>query len=64
MAVKVALIKSLLSKYHMLPSFCLCLCVRVCFVCPVAYDYVNSGLWAVQMLEIKLVLSSSLKQTM
>jgi hypothetical protein len=34
MALKVALIKLLLFKWYTLPSFCLCLCARVCFVCP------------------------------
>jgi hypothetical protein len=48
MALKVAPIKSLLSKWYMLLRFCLCLCVRVCFVCPFACDYINIGFWTVR----------------
>jgi hypothetical protein len=51
MAVKVAPIKSLLCKWYMLPSFCLY--ARVCFVWPFACDYINIGLWAVELLEIE-----------
>jgi hypothetical protein len=40
----------------MLPSFCLCLCVRVCFVCPFACDYINIGPWAAELLKIELLL--------
>jgi hypothetical protein len=54
MAVKVTPIKSFLSKWCTLLISCLCLCVRVCFVCPFAYDYINIGLWAVELLKIEL----------
>jgi hypothetical protein len=52
MAIKVAPIKSLLSKWYMLPSSCLCLFVCVCFICPFACDYVKIGLWAVELLKM------------
>jgi hypothetical protein len=40
----------------MLPSFCLCFCVRDCFVCPLSCDYINIALWAVELLKTELLL--------
>jgi hypothetical protein len=56
MNVKVAPIKPSLSKWYMLPSFCLCLCMRVCFVCHFSCDYITIGLWVGELLKIKLLL--------
>jgi hypothetical protein len=55
MAVKVAPIKSL-SKWYVLPSFCLRLCVRVFYACSFACDYIKTGLWAGELLKIELLL--------
>jgi hypothetical protein len=43
----------------MLPSFCLCFCVHVCFVCPFASNYIHIVLWAFELLKIELLLLSS-----
>jgi hypothetical protein len=59
MDVKVAKIQSLLFKWYMLLSSCPCSCVRVCFVCLVACDYINIGLLAVQLLKLTSSSSSS-----
>jgi hypothetical protein len=51
-AVKEAPIKLALSKWYMLPAFCLCLYVHVSSVCPFPCDYTNIGLRAVELLKM------------
>jgi hypothetical protein len=51
MAVKVPSVKLLLSKCYVFSDSCLCLYARVCIVCPFGYDYINIGLWAVELLK-------------